>query len=210
MLVDAKIRVAVVDDHPVVRKGLVQILTENSRFEVVGEAANGADAVDLYKSVRPDLMMMDLKMPTLNGVEATQAIRAWDSRARIVIMTALDGEEDIYRGMRAGARGYILKDAPEAEVVDALFATMQDRRYLAHKVAAKLADHLNSSQLSERELGVLRWIATGMSNKGVARRAGITEGTVKFHVNNILTKLQCSTRTEAVSCALRRGLIELP
>lgn len=209
MLADAKIRVAVVDDHPVVRKGLVQMLTANSRFEVVGEAANGADAVDLYKSVRPDLVMIDLKMPKLNGVDATEAIRAWDCKARIVIMTAMDGEEDIYRGMRAGARGYLLKDAPEAEVVEALLATMQDQRYLAHKVAAKLADHLHSGQLSDRELSVLRWIATGLSNKGVARMAGITEGTVKFHVNNILTKLQCSTRTGAVASALKRGLIQL-
>lgn len=209
MRTEVRSRILVVDDHPVVRTGLVQLLAADNRFEVAGEGRDGEEAIELYRSLKPDLVFIDLKMPKLGGAQATAAIRAADPKARIIIMTAMDGEEDIYRGMRAGACGFILKDAPAAEVIEAAVTAMQGRRYLAQNAAAKLADHFNSSQLSERELGILRFMATGLSNKGVARQAGITEGTVKFHVNNILAKLQSSTRTEAVASALRRGLIQL-
>jgi two-component system NarL family response regulator len=207
---EPKIRLLVVDDHPVVRKGLVEILHGEPTFQVVGEARSGREAVAQFEAMRPDAVLMDLRMPDMNGVEAIQAIRALDGTARVIIMTAVDGEEDIYQGLSAGARGYILKDAPDSEVINAVLVTMQGRRYLANSVAAKLADHLDSSQLSDRELQILRLMATGMSNKGIARNAGITEGTVKFHVNNILTKLNCASRTEAVASGLKRGLIHLP
>lgn len=209
MLTSEKVRVVIADDHPVVRKGLVEILQADNRMEVVAEAKNGQEAVELYKAQRPDLLMVDLKMPAMTGVEAIETIRAFDPKAKVIIMTAVDGEEDIYRGLRAGAKGYLLKDAPDHEVVNAVLVAMEGRRYLAQGVAAKLADHLDSNQLSDRELEILKLMSTGLSNKGVARRAGITEGTVKFHVNNILTKLDCATRTEAVATALKRGLIEL-
>lgn len=204
-----QIRLLVVDDHPVVRTGLVEMLRADSRLQVIAQAASGEEAIAEFSALRPDVVLMDLRMPDMGGVEAIERIRELDPDARVLIVTALDGEDDIFRGLRAGAKGYILKDAPPPEVINAVLMTMQGRRYLAQSVAAKLADHLDSNQLSEREVEILQWIATGLSNKGIARKAGITEGTVKFHVNNILSKLQCASRTEAVSVALKRGLIRL-
>ena len=204
-----QIRLLVVDDHPVVRTGLVEMLRADSRLQVIAQAASGEEAIAEFSALRPDVVLMDLRMPDMGGVEAIERIRELDPDARVLIVTALDGEDDIFRGLRAGAKGYILKDAPPPEVINAVMMTMQGRRYLAQSVAAKLADHLDSNQLSEREVEILQWIATGLSNKGIARKAGITEGTVKFHVNNILSKLQCASRTEAVSVALKRGLIRL-
>ena len=210
MTQDEKIRLLVVDDHPVVRKGLVEILRSEPRLQVVAEAASGREAILRFEATRPDVVLMDLRMPDdIGGVEAIQVIRTIDSKARVIIITAVDGEEDIYRGLRAGAKGYILKDAPDQEIVNAVLVTMQGRRYLAQNVAAKLADHLDSNHLSDREGEILRLMATGLSNKAIARKAGITEGTVKFHVNNILTKLNCASRTEAVASGLKRGLIHL-
>lgn len=208
-MVNQQIRLMVVDDHPVVRKGLIEMLRAEGRLEVIAQASGGREAVEQFRAVRPDVVLMDLRMPDMGGVEAIEAIRSIDSDAKIIIMTAVDGEEDIYRGLRAGAKGYILKDAPDQEVVRAVQMTTEGRRYLAQSVAAKLADHLDSNQLSDRELEILGLMATGLSNKGIARRAGITEGTVKFHVNSILGKLGCASRTEAVASALKKGLIQL-
>lgn len=206
---EAIVRVLVADDHPVVRRGLVETLDSDVRMKVVGEAANGREAVERYKSSRPDVAILDLYMPEMGGIEAIAAIHSFDPQARVIIMTAADNEDDIYRGLRAGARSYILKDAPDEEVIKATLLTMEGQRYLAQGVGVKLADHLNFVQLSERELVILRLMADGLSNKGIGRMAGITEGTVKFHVNNILTKLQCASRTEAVAQGLKRGLIRL-
>jgi len=202
-------RLMVVDDHPVVRRGLVEILHGDARLRVVAQASGGHDAVAQFAVVLPDVVLMDLRMPDLGGVEAIEAIRRIDPKAKIVIVTAVDGEEDIYRGLRAGAQGYVLKDASEQELVEAVLATGEGRRYLARAVAAKLADHVHANQLSQRETEILTHMAAGLSNKGIARVAGITEGTVKFHVNSILGKLNCACRTEAVACALKRGLIRL-
>ncbi len=209
MTSDRQIRLMVVDDHPVVRRGLIEILRADERLEVIGHAAGGREAVERFQTLRPDIVLMDLRMPDMGGVEAIEAIRTVDSNAKVIIVTAVDGEEDIYRGLRAGAKGYILKDAPDHEVINAVLTTSEGRRYLAQSVAAKLADHINSNQLSDRELEILRLMATGLSNKRIAREAAITEGTVKFHVNSILSKLDCASRTEAVASALRRGLIQL-
>lgn len=203
------IRILVADDHPVVRKGLVEMLNSDARLEVVGEATNGLEAVERYKSSRPDVVIVDLSMPEMDGIQAVEAIRALDTQAKIIIMTAAGGDDDVYRSLRAGAKSYILKDATDEEVIKATLLTMDGQRYLAQGVGAKLADHLNFIQLSERELAILRLMAGGLSNKGVGRMAGITEGTVKFHVNNILTKLQCASRTEAVALGVKRGLIKL-
>lgn len=207
--VGATIRLLVADDHPVVRKGLVSILNADPRLQVIGQAETGESAVQQFERLRPDVVLVDLRMPGMGGVEAITAIRALDKDAKVIIVTAVDGEEDIFRGLRAGAKGYVLKDAPDEEIVAAVLATMQGRRYLAHAVAAKLADLVSNTHLSAREIDVLKLMATGLSNKGIARRASITEGTVKFHVNNILSKLQCESRTEAVAAALKRGLIQL-
>jgi two-component system, NarL family, response regulator len=204
-----KVRVLVADDHPVVRKGLMTMLDSDARLQVVGEARNGRETVERYRSSRPDVAIVDLYMPEMDGIQAIGAIHSFDPEAKLIIMTAANAEDDIYRGLRAGAKSYILKDAPDEEVVRAILLTMEGQRYLAQGVGAKLADHLNFIQLSERELAILKFMADGLSNKGVGRMAGITEGTVKFHVNNILTKLQCASRTEAVALGLKRGLIKL-
>jgi two-component system NarL family response regulator len=206
---DEQIRLLVVDDHPVVRTGLVEMLHADVRLRVIAQAGSGQEAIAQFSALLPDVVLMDMRMPDMGGVEAIERLRELDPDARVIIVTAVDGEDDIFRGLRAGAKGYILKDAPPTEVIKAVLLTMQGGRYLAQSVAAKLADHLDSNQLSERELEILEWIATGLSNKGIARKAGITEGTVKFHVNNILSKLQCASRTEAVSVALKRGLVRL-
>jgi len=204
-----RVRVLVAGDHPVVRRGLLQILGSDDRLEVVSEAANGREAVERYMSSRPDVVIVHLSMPDTEGLQAIEAICAFDARARGIIMTAADGEHDIYRALRAGARSYLLKSATPEEIIRATLLTMDGQRYLAPEVGARLADHLNFSRLSDRELAILNWMAHGLSNKGVGRMAGITEGTVKFHVNNILTKLQCTSRTEAVALGLKRGLIKL-
>lgn len=185
------------------------MLRADDRMEVVAQASGGCEAVLQFQAARPDITLLDLRMPDMGGVETLEAIRAVDPEAKVIIMTAVDGQEDIYRGLRAGAKGYILKDAPHDEVIGAVLVTNEGRRYLAQSVAAKLAEHVNSDQLSGRELEILKLMATGLSNKGIARRAGITEGTVKFHVNSILGKLDCASRTQAVASGLRRGLIQL-
>ena len=208
-MTEESVRVLVADDHPVVRRGLVSILEGDPRLSVVGQAANGNEAIEQYRRTRPDVAIIDLYMPEMGGIDAVAAIRAFDPKARIMIMTASASEADVYRGLRAGAQSYVLKDAPDDEVIKATLDTKKGRRYLAHGMGIKLADHVNFMGLSARELSILHLLADGHTNKSIGRMAGITEGTVKFHVNNILGKLQCSSRTEAVSLGLKRGLIRL-
>jgi DNA-binding NarL/FixJ family response regulator len=203
------ITVLIVDDHPVVRMGLAGMLKLRPELTLVAEAANGNEAVQLYMRHRPNVVLMDLRMPGLDGVAAIEAIRAQDAAARVVILTTFDGEEDIYRGLRAGAKGYLLKDTPSDEIVHCIAAVMRGQKYLPQGVASKLADRLHSDELSRRELEVLGHLSGGMSNKQIARLTGITEGTVKFHVTAVMGKLGVKSRTEAVAVAIRRGLINV-
>ncbi len=200
-------RVLIADDHPIVRMGLAGMVAANSALSLVGQADSGEAAVQQYRQLRPDLVLMDLRMPGLDGVAAIEAIRTLDATARIIILTTFDGEEDIYRGLRAGAKAYLLKDAPHEQITDCIQAVMRGQRYLPPPLALKLADRLEADALSRRELEVLRHLATGMSNKEIARVTGITEGTVKFHVTAVMAKLAVKSRTEAVAVAIRRGLI---
>jgi two-component system NarL family response regulator len=202
-------RVLIVDDHPIVRMGLTSVVAARDDMCVVGEADGGAAAVLKYEALRPDVVLMDLRMPGLDGVAAIEAIRAVDADARVIILTTFDGEEDIYRGLRAGAKAYLLKDAPHDDIVDAIRAVVRGERVLPGAVASKLASRVQGSELSRRELEVLRHMATGRSNKEIAQRTAITEGTVKFHVTAIMSKLGVKSRTEAVAAAVRRGLIEI-
>jgi len=165
--------------------------------------------VALYRQHRPDVVIMDLSMPRLNGVEAIEQIRAWDASASIVILTTYQGDEDVYRGLRAGAKAYLLKDAGSDQLVDCLRAVAGGRQYLSAAVAGKLAERQASNRLSPRELDILAHLATGKSNKMIARSADIEVGTVKFHVNNILAKLNVASRTEAATVAARRGLLSV-
>ncbi len=200
-------RVLIADDHPIVRMGLAGMVAADTALNLVGQADCGEAAVQQYRQLRPDLVLMDLRMPGLDGVAAIEAIRATDAAARIIILTTFDGEEDIYRGLRAGAKAYLLKDAPHEQITDCIQAVMRGQRYLPPPLALKLADRLEADALSRRELEVLRHLATGMSNKEIARVTSITEGTVKFHVTAVMAKLRAKSRTEAVAVAISRGLI---
>lgn len=203
------IRVLIADDHPVVREGLAALINRRPDLRTVAEAANGVEAVRQALELRPDVILMDLNMPELGGVDAIQKIRATWPEARVVVMTTFDGDEDIYRALQAGARAYLLKDTPRDDILDTLRAVHGGSRRIPPEIAAKLADRLESEPLTDRELDVLRQIATGLSNKEIGVALGISEGTVKVHVNSLLGKLDAQDRTQAVTIALRRGIVHL-
>ncbi len=208
-MVGNQIRVLIADDHPVVREGLAAMLNRRPDMTVVGEAENGRVAHTLYQQTQPDVTLMDLQMPEMGGVDAIHAIRQEFPQARIIVLTTLDGDEDIFRGLQAGAMAYLLKDTPRAELLDTIRIVHAGRKRIPPKIAAKLADRMISPALTERELDVLRLIVEGKSNRKIGLALSITEGTVKAHVNNLLGKLNVSDRTQAVTEALRRGIVHL-
>lgn len=197
------------DDHAVVREGLAAMLSRRAEMQVVAEASNGVQAVALALQHKPDVLLMDLRMPQMGGVEAIRAIRAEWPDARVIVLTTYDGDEDIYRALQAGAKGYLLKDTPREELLEAIRAVHAGRKHIPPEVAAKLAERLTSETLTEREREVLQLIVAGQSNKEIGASLNISEGTVKVHVNNLLSKLGVSDRTQAVTEALRRGLVHL-
>jgi two-component system NarL family response regulator len=203
------IRIMIVDDHPVVREGLMALIERRSDMTVVGEARDGREAVTLFSRLHPDVTLMDMNMPEMEGAEAIRAIRHLSPAARVVILTTYDGEEDIYRGLQAGARGYLLKAAGREVLMECIHTVHNGERFIPPDIAAKLADRLSSPGLTARELDVLRQIADGKSNQEIAAALFIAEGTVKVHVTSILAKLEASDRTQAVTNALRRGIIRL-
>ena len=203
------IRVLIADDHGVVREGLVAMIGRQEEMMVVAQAANGAEAVELWRSHRPDVTLLDLRMPVLDGVGAIGQIRAEDPKARILILTTYDGDEDIYRGMRAGAKAYLLKDTPREELLQCIRAVYHGESYIPPAVAAKLASQVSGERLTGREVEILTLMARGSSNKAIGRELGISEGTVKTHVKSILQKLDATSRTEAASIAAKRGLVRL-
>ena len=205
----APLRVAIVDDHPIVREGLVSILARRGGMDVVGEAGDGAGAVDLVLAARPDVTLIDLRMPGVGGVEAISRVRASWPEARFVVLTTFDTDEDVYRAIQAGARAYLLKDAPAEELVDTIRAVHRGLRRIPPEIAAKLVERVTSADLTEREVDVLRRVALGQSNREVGEALGITEGTVKTHVTHILEKLGARDRTQAVRIALQRGIVDL-
>jgi len=200
-------RVLVVDDHSLLRTGVANIINQETDLEVVAEAANGRDAIDAFLLHHPDVVLMDLRMPEMEGVEAIRRIREIDSQARVVVLTTYDADEDIARALQAGAKAYILKDI----AADALVACVRDvlagKTYLAPAAAAKLAEHVTQVQLTPRELAALQLLANGHSNKEIATSLGISERTVKSHLAHLFEKLQVTSRTEAVRVATRRGLV---
>jgi DNA-binding NarL/FixJ family response regulator len=209
MMIPRKIRVLIADDHPVVRTGLALMLNYESDMEVVAEASNGREAVALYGRHRPDVTLMDLRMPEMDGVEAITTIRRESPTARIILLTTYDGDEDIYRALRAGAPAYLLKDAPFSEILQAIRAVHAGQKHITVEVGAKLADRAGHPELTEREMDVLRLLVQGKSNLEIASDLCIAEGTVKFHINHILNKLGVDDRTQAVIAALKRGLASL-
>lgn len=204
-----QISVIIAEDHAVVRSGLAALINLEEDMTVVAEAENGKIAVDLYRQHQPDIMLIDLQMPELDGVGTIAQIRAEFPKAKIIILTTYEGDEDIYRGLKSGAKGYLLKDVTDRELIDGIRTVYDGRRYIPFKVAAKLAERMTSSELTEREIEVIRHLVGGGSNQEIAQSLSITEGTVKFHVNNILKKLEVKDRTSAVIVALKRGLARL-
>jgi two-component system NarL family response regulator len=199
----------IVDDHPIVREGLVALIGRRPDMDVVAEASNGREAVACYRTHLPDVTLMDLRLPEMDGVTAIQMICSEFPGARFLVLTTYDGDEDIHRALRAGARGYLLKDAPRGHLMDAIRAVREGQAYLPGDVTAKLAERVTVQEVSAREREVLHLIAQGRSNHEIGAALFITEGTVKVHVNNILTKLGARDRTQAVTVAIRRGILRL-
>ena len=201
--------IVIADDHPLIRAGMASLLQSTGSFALLGQASDGEQAAELYQRLRPEVLLMDMSMPGCDGIEATRRIRQQHPQARIIILSAHEGDEVVHRAMRAGASGYLLKSAPFAELLDCIACVLAGRQYLAQGLSAKLAGRVHGSDLSTREREILVHLATGMSNKLIARVAGIGVGTVKFHINNILAKLDAASRTEAVMLASRRGMLQL-
>ena len=203
------IRVLCVDDHPIMRKGIAAIIDGQDDVVSVGEAADGKSAIEQYRTLRPDVVVMDLRMPGLGGVEATTQIRREFPTARIIILTTYEGDEDIHRALAAGAQGYLLKHAVSKELLDSIREVYSGRRHITPAMAARLAEHTPRVGLTSRELEVVYLIATGLRNKEIGAKLDITEGTVKIHIKNIFGKLEVIDRTQAVVSASQRGFIKL-
>jgi len=203
------LRILIADDHPVVREGLAAIFNNRDDMIVVAQACNGREAVEQYLKHSPDVTLMDLRMPEMNGLEAIVAIKQRDPGARLIVLTTFDSDEDIYRALQAGVKAYFLKDAPREELVACIRSVHGGQTVIPLAIAAKLAEHLTVDELTSRELEVLRAVAEGKSNKEIASALGITEGTIKSHMNAILRKLDVSDRTQAVVSALKHGLLRL-
>ncbi len=211
------IRIIVADDHPVVREGLIAILETQADFQIVGQARSGAEAVERVTTLEPDVLLLDLEMPEMDGVEALRALRAARSPTQVIVFTAFDSDERIVGAVQAGAQGYLLKGAPRQEIFKAIRVVSQGGSLLEPVVASKLLRHMSEPQqpndqlvepLTEREMEVLHEMAQGRTNREIADTLIISERTVKFHVSSILAKLGAGNRTEAVSLAAQRGLVE--
>jgi DNA-binding NarL/FixJ family response regulator len=206
---NGRIPVLVADDHPVVRTGLAAVIAQEPDLRLVAQAENGERAVALFREHQPDVVLMDLRMPVMDGVEAIRAIVAEFPAARILALTTYEGDADIRRALEAGARGYLLKDMLLTDVIAAIRAVGRGERVIPAAVAVRLAEYPERGNLTERELEVLELVARGQSNKEVANTIGRTDETVKIHLKNIFAKLNVADRTEAVTVALARGLIHL-
>ena len=205
-----EIRIIVVDDQAVVRQGFVSLISTVADMRVIAEGTNGREAVALYREHRPDVVLMDLRMPEMGGVEAISAIRREFSDAKVIVLTTYDGDEDIYRSLQAGAQGYLLKDMFFDELESAIRAVHAGGRKIPGVVAERLAGRMGGSDLTGRELEVLELIVRGRSNKEIGAALGISEATVKSHINSILGKLGVTDRTQAATTALQRGIVHLP
>jgi len=203
------IRVLVVDDHPLMRDGIAAVIAGQDDMRLIGEASDGAEAVAAYAALHPDVVLMDLRMPGMDGIEAITAIRAASPRARIIVLTTYRGDVQATRALQAGAAGYLLKSSLRRELLDAIRDVHAGRRRVPAEIAAGIAENLSGESLSPRELDVLRSVAAGNANKRIGAELGISEETVKAHMKNILTKLDARDRTHAVTIAIRRGIIEL-
>jgi len=198
-----------VDDHPLVRKGIAAILANETDMKLVAEAGSGQEAVNAFRQFHPDITLMDLRMPGMDGIEATKQIRQIDPEAKIIALTSYDGDQEIYRALEAGVRGYILKESVHTEIVRAIRVVQSGKRLMPPEVAERLSEHFPQVALTPREIEVLQYVAKGFGNKEIGVRLGTAAGTVKMHLQNILSKLGASDRTHAVTLAIRRGIIHI-
>ncbi len=206
-MTDDRIRVLLVDDHAIMREGLAAVLTANGRFDVVGQSGDGATALQLFQDLAPDIAIVDLRMTPMDGVDVTTAMRNIDPQARIIVLTTYDTDEEVFRGLRAGAASYLLKDVDSAELIEAIHTVHAGRKSISPKIAAKLADHVAADQLTARQQEVLNCLSEGKSNLEIAQSLFISEGTVKAHVKAILQKLDARDRTQAITIAIKRGMV---
>jgi two-component system, NarL family, response regulator len=202
-------RILVADEHPIVREGLAALINSRSDMIVIAEASSGQDAVDQFVAQSPDLAILELKLPLMDGIETVKSICAKNPAARLVVFTTCLGEEDIYRAVRAGAFGYLLKDTSLPELIECILAVAQGKRWIPASVAAQLGKRVQDRELTPREMQALRALSRGMSNKEIGSALDISEATVKVHVTHILEKLNVTGRTEAINVALRRGLVHM-
>jgi len=203
------IRVLLADDHPVILLGIAAAIAVQDDMQVVGEANDGLVTVNLYKQLKPDILLMDLQMPVMDGVQVITTIRSEFPQARIIVLTVHDGDEDIYRSLHAGAAGYLLKDSSKADLLDGIRTVHKGQGLITPEIAAKLAQRIRRTELTARETEVLNQLAAGKSNQEIGSALFISEGTVKSHVNNILAKLGVSDRTQAVVYAIQCGMVHL-
>ena len=201
------IRILIVDDHPVVCSGLTGMLSAISGPEVIASAASGEEALAIIERDRPDIMLLDLRMPGMDGIGVLNVLKEMEYPPRVVVLTSFEKEEDIYRAIRAGAQGYLLKDTTQSEMVAAISVVNAGKRYIPRHIAARLADRMMRSDLTVRELQILELVAQGSTNKQIAATLDISDNTVRHHVNNIMGKLRVSDRTEAAVTALRQGML---
>jgi len=202
-------RLLVADDHEIVRRGLQALLKAQPGWEVCAEASNGREAVEAFRQLRPEVTLMDLRMPEMDGIEATRQIRKLNPDAKIIALTSYDGDQEIYRALEAGVRGYLLKEMVHSEVVRAIRVVQSGKRLMPAEVAERLGEYFPQVALTPREVEVLECVAKGLGNKEIGAQLGTAAGTVKMHLQNILCKLGASDRTHAVTIAVRRGIIYL-
>jgi two-component system NarL family response regulator len=203
----APIRVLIADDHSLVRRGFAAILNMEDGVSVIGEAGDGEEAIDKWRSLRPDVVLMDLRMPQVGGLDAIRRIRAEDAHASIIVLTTFDHDEDVYAGLRAGAKAYLLKDVQPEELFKCIRAVHRGEAYLQSKIAAKVAVRVQEQALTDREVQILGALAEGKSNKGIAQGLHISESTVKTHLKSLFAKLDATSRAEAIAIAAKRGLV---
>jgi len=203
-----KIRVIAVDDHPLLREGIAAVMQGEEDIELVAEGKSGKEAIDLFRLHRPDVTLMDLQMPDMNGIDAMTAIRSDFPNARFIVLTTYQGDVQALRALKAGASGYLLKNMLRKELLETIRAVHAGRKRIPPEIAAELADHVTDDALSDREVEVLRRVATGHSNKIIAAQLIVSEATVKGHMKSILSKLGANDRTHAVTIAMKRGFID--
>jgi DNA-binding NarL/FixJ family response regulator len=204
-----KIRILIVDDHPVVRTGLTSMLATQPGMDVVGSAPSGEAALAMLEETRPDLILLDVRMPGMDGLSTLRALAKLEAGPRTIVLTSFETDEDIYRAVQAGARGYLLKNSQQDEIVDAIRAVHAGRRHIPPRIAARLAHRMTRSNLTARELEILEMLAKGLTNKQIGVALGISDNTARNHVNSIIDKLEVADRTEAATAAIEQGIIRM-